>query len=559
MGGGASTSNGDCDWNLAAKKRDEAKADPAVDELLGEIFTALDTNGDKTLDKKEIATMLQVFKNIGFLGIDEHSSVESFLAEFDGQQTEKATKAESDKDNALNMEELRGVFSQQGHTMAELQGIHDAITKYRAFAKSVVGTAAPSIYESGDKYVGSPSKNTADESKAPGPTQEDVTAAADYSSGGGIDWAVVTSVAEANPGNRCTKHLLAQREWADGLSDGDKAELWACVKTGIENPTSGLGCYAMRPDDYTKFHTFFDAVIRDYHKAEADAKHVNDWCLDGVEGLPEGGQLDLKDLGLEEVSMRVRVGRNLTSFPLPGAMTKEDRVNFEKAMLPAFQKLIDDPEYGGKINSMTPNEAFGGENPNLINQEQYQALVDAHVMFKDMAADSFLASAGIASDWPVGRGCWQSADGQCIIWFGEEDQLRIMCMKKGAILNEVFDRLKKMLDTVEGIVEGGFAKSDSYGYITSCPSNLGTGMRASVHVKIPNLTSDGTDAKAKEICKPLGLSVRGTGGEHTPIGADGTVDISPSARIFIKEAEIVTALYTGIKLLLVEEKKGGEC
>ncbi|GMH50787.1 hypothetical protein TrVE_jg171, partial [Triparma verrucosa] len=95
-----------------------------------------------------------------------------------------------------------------------------------------------------------------------------------------------------------------------------------------------------------------------------------------------------------------------------------------------------------------------------------------------------------------------------------------------------------------------------YGYVTSCPSNLGTGMRASVHVKIPNLTADGTDKKAKVVCKPLGLSVRGTGGEHTPIGADGTVDISPSNRLFIKECEIIARLYEGIKLLMNEENKG---
>jgi hypothetical protein len=58
--------------------------------------------------------------------------------------------------------------------------------------------------------------------------------------------------------------------------------------------------------------------------------------------------------------------------------------------------------------------------------------------------------------------------------------------------------------------------------VTSCPTNLGTGMRASVHIKVPKLTADGTDTKAKAICKPFGLSVRGTGGEHTPIGADGS-------------------------------------
>ena len=78
-------------------------------------------------------------------------------------------------------------------------------------------------------------------------------------------------------------------------------------------------------------------------------------------------------------------------------------------------------------------------------------------------------------------------------------------------------------------------------------------MRASVHVKVPNLTSDGTDAQAKTAAKPLGLSVRGTGGEHTPIGADGTIDLSPSNRLFITEAEIITKLYNGIKLLLEKE------
>ena len=111
-----------------------------------------------------------------------------------------------------------------------------------------------------------------------------------------------------------------------------------------------------------------------------------------------------------------------------------------------------------------------------------------------------------------------------------------------------------VVETIEGIV---FAKDDQYGYVTSCPTNLGTGMRASVHVKIPNLTSDGTDTKAKEVAGPLGLSVRGTGGEHTPIGADGTVDISPRARLFIKECEIVEALYNGVKLLMEAEAAAG--
>ena len=54
-----------------------------------------------------------------------------------------------------------------------------------------------------------------------------------------------------------------------------------------------------------------------------NTKHVNNWSLEGVDGLPEDGILDFSKLGLEAVSMRVRTGRNLNKYPLPGAMTKE--------------------------------------------------------------------------------------------------------------------------------------------------------------------------------------------------------------------------------------------
>jgi len=66
-----------------------------------------------------------------------------------------------------------------------------------------------------------------------------------------------------------------------------------------------------------------------------------------------------------------------------------------------------------------------------------------------MSADSFLLGAGIAADWPHGRGCYVSEDKGFIIWVGEEDHLRIMCMAKGTILNDVFDRLEKAVKVVE--------------------------------------------------------------------------------------------------------------
>uniref|UniRef100_A0A0G4I8I4 Arginine kinase n=1 Tax=Chromera velia CCMP2878 TaxID=1169474 RepID=A0A0G4I8I4_9ALVE len=356
----------------------------------------------------------------------------------------------------------------------------------------------------------------------------------------------IEAAKKSNPDNLMAKFFDVK--YYKSLPEDKKARLLKICKSGADNPDSGMGMYAMNPTDYDDFQEYFDQTIKAYHKIEGDVKHVNNWEFAGVEGLPASGKLDLKELGLAEVSMRVRVGRNLADFPLPGAMTKEDRIKMEEKMVGAFEKLMADPAYGGTYHSLTPDTKYS------IDDNKYNELVKAHIMFKDMAADSYLASAGIASEWPFGRGCYVSEDKGFIVWVGEEDHLRIMCMKKGSVLNEVFDRLKTACDVVEQ-VSGKFAKSPTYGYVTSCPTNLGTGMRASVHIKIPKLTADGTDTKAKAVAKPLGLSVRGMGGEHTPIGADGTVDISPSARLMIQEAQIVCNLYKGIKLLLEEEAK----
>ena len=339
----------------------------------------------------------------------------------------------------------------------------------------------------------------------------------------------------------------------NSLDEQLKPRFLNCLRSGIENAESTVGCYACQPDDYDVFKPFFAKVLEHYHKVNlSTTKHVNNWNLDSIKGLPEGGSLDLSNLGLPALSVRVRTARNLNMFPLPGSMTKQNRIDLEKAMGKVFNQLISMQEYGGRYVSITPGH------PNFIDQAEYQALVDAHIMFKSMANDKFLVAAGIADDWPYGRGCYVSQDKGFIIWLGEEDHLRVMCMGKGTILNDIFNRLKTAIDIVEDLIEGGCAKSETFGVVTSCPTNVGTGMRASVHIQLPNLTADGTDAKAKAICKPLGLSVRGLGGEHTPIGADGTVDISPSARFCISEAEIIAALYKGVEALKKKEDAEGK-
>jgi len=357
------------------------------------------------------------------------------------------------------------------------------------------------------------------------------------------------AIKQSNPGNIMASSF--DLAYFQALDSDKQKRLLQCCSSGIGNPTSELGAYAMNPTDYDDFYPFFKAVLEKYHKVNlSETKHINDWSLKGKAGLPANGVLNVEKFGIKEpLSMRIRTARNLKKFPLPGAMTEDDRKNMELAMKPVFDSLIANPEFGGEYVSLTE------DHPCKISDARYEELVKAHIMFKDMSADSFLVDAGIAGHWPSGRGCYVSADKGFIIWVGEEDHLRIMAMKKSLVINDVFDRLKAAIDVVEDLIPGGCAKSKDFGVITSCPTNMGTGMRASVHIKIPNLTKDGSDEKAKTILKPYGLGVRGLGGEHTPIGADGTVDISPKARFCISEAQIAIALYKGIEKVLSEESQ----
>merc|ERR1711970_1364419 len=203
----------------------------------------------------------------------------------------------------------------------------------------------------------------------------------------------IVATKESNPGNIMAASF--DEAYYNGLNDEQKKRLLQCCNSGVVNPGSELGAYAMNPNDYDEFKAFFQPVLEKYHKVDLNArKHINDWNLKGVEGLPADGKLDVSKFGLEPLSMRIRTARNLKKFPLAGNMDREDRCEMELAMGAVFDTLIADAAFGGEYVSLTPGHK------NQISDERYNELVKAHIMFKDMSADSFLVSAGIAAHWP---------------------------------------------------------------------------------------------------------------------------------------------------------------
>lgn len=113
------------------------------------------------------------------------------------------------------------------------------------------------------------------------------------------------------------------QDYYNSLNENLQVDLLTCCLSGVANPESEMGCYAMQPEDYQRFEPFFAKALSQYHRVDLKTKsHKNDWNLVGVKGLPETGILDVTDFGFGELSMRVRTGRNLRKFPLPGRMTK---------------------------------------------------------------------------------------------------------------------------------------------------------------------------------------------------------------------------------------------
>jgi len=175
-------------------------------------------------------------------------------------------------------------------------------------------------------------------------------------------------------------------------------------------------------------------------------------------------------------------------------------------------------------------------------------LISDHFLFK--AGDRFLESAGLNRDWPSGRGIFHNDEKTFLVWVNEEDQLRIISMQSGGDIKEVFKRLTKAISKIEEKIE--FLYNEHLGYITSCPTNLGTAMRASVHIKLPNLCTDMN--KFKEVTDKYYLQIRGIHGEHSQ-SEDGIYDISNKRRLGVTEVQCVQDMYDGVCKLIELEKE----
>jgi creatine kinase len=250
------------------------------------------------------------------------------------------------------------------------------------------------------------------------------------------------------------------------------------------------------------------------------------------------------------ISTRVRTGRSISGFPLPPSISYNQRVELEQIVTGALKHL--DGSLKGDYYPLAGSQTYK-EKPNGIDKETEKRLVEDHFLFQE-PDEPMLLSWRMERDWPHARGIYHNNEKTALVWVNEEDHLRIISMQKGKDIRAVFDRFAALVKAVEDAcrkVGRSLVVDEQYGNILSCPSNCGTGLRASMMIKVPNASAQ---PNFKDWLAERKLQARGSGGFASEAKDDGIRDVSNVDRMGKDEVTLVNEMIRGVAELILWEK-----
>ncbi|MDR3456111.1 MAG: protein arginine kinase [Verrucomicrobiae bacterium] len=188
------------------------------------------------------------------------------------------------------------------------------------------------------------------------------------------------------------------------------------------------------------------------------------------------------------ISSRVRLARNLRGSAFPGWAKKPERVKVFETIQPAVSSLVD------------MKDSFFEAMDNFTALDK-QILVERHLISREHAAKN------------VGSGLVLNRDETFCVMINEEDHLRMQALRPGLQLRQAWNAI----DTFDSALEKklDFAFDSELGYLTACPTNLGTGIRVSAMLHLPGCVLDEQINPIIQSVNKLGLAVRGLYGEGT--------------------------------------------
>merc|ERR1711990_984068 len=303
-------------------------------------------------------------------------------------------------------------------------------------------------------------------------------------------------------------------------------------KTGMDNPghphIKTCGITAGDEESYEVFKEIFDPIISDRHNGygKSDTQPTN---LD----INLLSKTDIDPTGRYVLTSRVRTGRSIRGFKLPPVIGFEERRGMEAVAVKGLMNLKG--EFAGDYYPLNGSRSYAPK-PNGMSVEKEEELRKIGNLFQEPDSTLLLAS-GMGRHWPDGRGVFHNFNKNLFVWVGEEDHLRIVSMQgsrkkptnEGKQIKEVTARFMRACAEVEKVLKAegsGFMHNDHLGWVLTCPSNLGTGLRAGTMVMLPKLSSR---PDFKKLLGKMKLQARGTGGVDSA-STGGTWDVSNADR-----------------------------
>lgn len=229
------------------------------------------------------------------------------------------------------------------------------------------------------------------------------------------------------------------------------------------------------------------------------------------------------------ISSRIRLARNLNLIPFPHLLDKDK----------------------GNLCIREIREAWDKSTNAFLKEMEWLTFDQLTALDRNILVEKHLISPNHAKSDEAFRGVVVNQDGSLVIMINEEDHLRIQCFLPGLQLQECWQLAQKLDDELEKHLN--YAFDERRGYLTSCPTNVGTGMRASVMLHLPAIAISGQTNQIFQNISQLGMTVRGIYGEGSE-AIGNFFQISNQVTLGLTEEDIINNL-AGITKRIIEQER----
>ena len=225
------------------------------------------------------------------------------------------------------------------------------------------------------------------------------------------------------------------------------------------------------------------------------------------------------------VSSRIRLARNIIEYPFETRCSKKEN-----------------EEIVNKIKEVLPSIGYGLK---ILKLKDMDDITKMSLVEKRLVSPDFVMNKN-----DIGAIAINEEENICIM-INEEDHLRLQVFAPGFEIEELL-KLMVEIDTKFGKALN-YAYNDKYGYLTACPTNVGTGMRVSVMVHLPALTKTGNIQKVLNIINNFGMNIRGIYGEGSKAAGD-MYQISNKQTLGVSEEEIINNMKIIVEKIIEQER-----